>query len=107
LSPPKLAKLVSIRAFAMSQGVALTTMYRRLARLEAEGPCPWIVRDHEHKSGKAIRINVELMRVHHPAMFEPACLEEEVADLSDQVEAVVEALRGHGTRLQILERRAR
>lgn len=101
---PRLAKLLSIRALALSCGVPKTTMQRRIARLEAEGPCPWVVRTGAAKSGRAVLINVELMRAQRPELFDPVCVEEQVHEHEAKLEAVAEVIRNLSMRVQQLER---
>lgn len=105
MNTPKLAQLVSIRALALSQGVPLETMRKRILRLEAEGPCAWIVRSAAHRRGVAVRINVEMMRAARPELFDPVCLSEQVSEHEDKIDALAEVLRGHEMRLRALEGR--
>lgn len=103
MGAPKLAKLMSIRELAIAQGIPRSTLQDRIDRLEAEGPCPWIVRP--RKRGQAVGINVEMMREHRPELFEPVTLGEQVEENSEQITAMGEVLRGHEMRLRLLEAR--
>ena len=97
------AELLSTSAFGALYGWSRRRAWRKLRRLHASRPGPWLVRD-----GKRWLVNVSLLRASHPGFFdapEASDLEERLSAAEDRVARLELRDRAKGAAIRALAKR--